>query len=124
MRKRFLRARAASFRYAFRGVGALVETQHNAWFHALATVVVAAAGLSFRLSRDEWCWIVLAITVVWMAEALNTAIEFLADAAVPHQHPLVGKAKDVAAGAVLFAAIGAAVIGSLVFLPRLVKQLI
>ena len=56
---------------------------------------------------------------VWSAEALNTALEFLADAAKPEYHPLVKKAKDVAAGAVLIAALGAAVIGALVFIPAL-----
>jgi len=71
------------------------------------------------LSRAEWCWIVLAIVGVWMAEALNTAFEFLCDVASPQFHPMVKHAKDVAAGAVLLCAVGAAIVGVLVFLPRL-----
>lgn len=122
-RKCFVQKRAASFRYAFRGILALIKTQPNAWIHALATAAVTAAGMLVKLSLGEWCRVVLAITVVWMAEALNTAIEFLADAAVPQRHPLVEKAKDVAAGAVLFSAIGAAVIGALVFLPHFARLL-
>ena len=90
---------------------------------ALATIAVVAAGLSLSLSRGEWCWVVLAIMAVWTAEALNTAVEFLADAAVPQRHPLVEKAKDAAAGAVLISAVGAAAIGSIVFLPRLARLL-
>ncbi|HEY8241375.1 MAG TPA: diacylglycerol kinase family protein [Kiritimatiellia bacterium] len=115
--------RARSFVYAFRGVGIMLASQHNAWIHAFATVLVVAAGLACRLPASEWCFIVLAIVAVWTAEALNTALEFLADAATPGFHPLVGKAKDVAAGGVLITAVGAAVIGAVIFLPRLFEYL-
>ena len=97
----------------------MIRCQHNAWIHALATVGVIAAGIICQLSRWEWCWIVLAISTVWTAEALNTAFEFLADAASPSFHPIVRDAKDVAAGAVLLTAIGATIIGALVFWPHL-----
>ncbi len=72
----------------------------------------------FQLSRTEWCIIVLAVVAVWTAEALNTAFEFLTDVASPEFHPLAGKAKDVAAGAVLLAAIGAVIIGLFIFGPK------
>jgi len=100
----------------------MLASQHNAWIHAVATAVVVGAGLMTRLSAAEWCAIVLAIVAVWVAEGLNTALEFLADATNPAFHPLIGKAKDVAAGAVLLAAIGAVVVGLLVFGPH-VRQL-
>jgi diacylglycerol kinase len=77
-------------------------------------------GLFVGLSWAEWCWIVLAVVSVWTAEALNTAFEFLTDVASSNFHPIAGKAKDVAAGAVLIAAIGAVIIGALVFWPKLV----
>ncbi|MFN4349866.1 MAG: diacylglycerol kinase [Hylemonella sp.] len=112
-------ARLHSFRYALAGLRTLLLTQHNAWLHAAATVVVVVAGLVLGLSRAEWCWLVLAMTMVWMAEALNTALEFLADAVTQEFHPLILQAKDVAAAAVLIAAIGALVIGLLVFGPHL-----
>ncbi|MCZ8292708.1 MAG: diacylglycerol kinase family protein [Hylemonella sp.] len=112
-------ARLHSFRYALAGLRTLLLTQHNAWLHAAATVVVVVAGLVLGLSRTEWCWLVLAMTLVWMAEALNTALEFLADAVTQEFHPLILQAKDVAAAAVLIAAIGALVIGLLVFGPHL-----
>lgn len=70
------------------------------------------------LSRAEWLWIIVAITLVWCAEAFNTALEQLADALHPENHPGIGRAKDVAAAAVLTAAVGAAVIGMLVFVPH------
>jgi hypothetical protein len=78
---------------------------------------VLAAGFFFHVSSADWCWIILAISIVWTAEALNTAFEFLADAASPEFHPLVRDAKDVAAGAVLVTAGAAAVIGTIVFWP-------
>jgi diacylglycerol kinase len=67
----------------------------------------------------EWCALVSAIALVWAAEALNTAVELLTDLVQPERHPLAGRAKDAAAAGVLLASIGAAVIGALVFLPRL-----
>jgi diacylglycerol kinase (ATP) len=111
--------RLRSVRYAVRGLGIMVRTQHNAWLHAAATVLVVALGLVCRLSAAEWCWIVLAVMAVWIAEALNTAFEFLTDVASPTFHPIAGKAKDVAAGAVLIAALGSVAIGLLVFGPHL-----
>ena len=96
----------------------MLKTQHNAWLHAVATVAVIGVGVAVRLSVSEWCWIVLAITSVWTAEALNTAFEFLTDVASPDFHPIAEKAKDVAAGAVLLAACGAAVIGVMVLGPH------
>lgn len=121
-RPRFdLTGRLASFGHAFGGLGTLVRTQHNAWIHLAATCGVCATGWICGLDGVEWCWIVVAIVMVWTAEALNTAIEFLADAACPESDPLVRKAKDVAAGAVLIAAIGAVCIAVVVLGPHLVE---
>jgi diacylglycerol kinase (ATP) len=113
--------RVRGFRHAIAGILRMIRCQHNAWIHAAATLVVLAAGFLLRISASDWCWIVLAISIVWTAEALNTAFEFLADAASPEFHPLVRDAKDVAAGAVLLTAIAAAVIGAIVFWPYLLK---
>ncbi len=99
----------------------MISCQHNAWIHAIATLLVVAAGFLLHLSPRDWCWIVLAISIVWTAEALNTAFEFLADAASPNFHPLVRDAKDVAAGAVLITAIASVVIAAIVFWPHLTK---
>jgi len=109
--------RIRSFRHAIAGVLRMIQCQHNAWLHAAATLVVLAAAFVLRISAADWCWIILAISIVWTAEALNTAFEFLADAASPDFHPLVRDAKDVAAGAVLLTATAAVVIGSIVFWP-------
>jgi diacylglycerol kinase (ATP) len=112
-------ARARSFFYAARGIYTMFLSQHNAWIHAVATLLVVALGLSAGLSRLEWFVLVLAIVAVWTAESINTAFEFLCDVTSPEFHPLVEKAKDVAAGAVLITAMGATAIGALVFVPYL-----
>ena len=115
--------RVRSVKFAVRGIRTMVASQQNAWLHAVATVVVVAAGAILGLAWTDWCWIVLAIMAVWTAEALNTAFEFLTDVASPNFHPIAEKAKDVAAGAVLISAVGAAIIGILVFSPRVVLHL-
>jgi diacylglycerol kinase (ATP) len=111
--------RLKSFAYALQGLAFLVRTQANARVHLLASVFVCAAGLTLGLSRAEWLWVTLAIVLVWSAEAFNTAIEQLADTLHPERHPGIGRAKDVAAAAVLIAALGAAAIGVMVFMPHL-----
>jgi diacylglycerol kinase (ATP) len=110
-------SRVRSFYYAICGILRMIRCQHNAWIHAFATFAVLFAASFFRISGADWCWVILAISMVWTAEALNTAFEFLADAASPEFHPLVRNAKDVAAGDVLIAAIAAVIIGCIVFWP-------
>jgi diacylglycerol kinase (ATP) len=110
--------RARSFRYAWHGLVRVVATQHNAWIHATATVAVVFAGALAGVSRFDWALLVFAMVAVWSAEALNTAVEALGDAVSRDEHNLVGVAKDVAAGAVLVAAVGAAIIAGLVFWPH------
>ena len=110
--------RLRSVRFALRGIALMLRTQHNAWIHAAATLGVIAAGLLLGVTAAEWCWLVLAIVAVWTAEALN----LLADVASPEFHPLVEQAKDVAAGAVLIAAVGAVAIGLLVLGPHLLPR--
>lgn len=111
--------RIRSFESALNGVAIMLRTQRNAWIHAAATLIVICAGLVLRISSADWRWLILAISSVWTAEALNTALEFLTDVASPSFHPIAGKAKDVSAGAVLLSAIGAACIGVAIFVPHL-----
>lgn len=118
-----LRQRLHSLRYAVAGLATLLRTQHNAWIHAAATLLVIAAALGFGLNAYEWLWLVLAMVLVWMAEAFNTALELLADAVTRERHPLIGQAKDVAAAAVLVAALGALLIGVLVLGPHVLHAL-
>ncbi len=85
--------------------------------HVLASVIVFVMAYRFEVSRMEWCLLVFCVGLVWMAEIFNTAIETLTDLVSPEQHFLAGKTKDLAAGAVLMAAITAAAIGLIIFVP-------
>ncbi len=116
-----LASRARSFHAAGRGIAMLLAGQHNAWIHAAGTVAVIALGLYLGVSSLDWCALILAMVAVWTAECLNTAIEVLADAVSSDWDPLIGRAKDVAAGGVLIAASGAAVIGLIVLGPPLLR---
>ncbi|WP_303309693.1 diacylglycerol kinase family protein [Hymenobacter sp. BT730] len=118
-RFRAVRQRAASFGHAFRGVRMALATELHLQFHAGATVAVVALGFYFHLARWEWALVALAVGAVWSAELLNTAVEAIVDLVSPQYHPLAGRAKDIAAGAVLVVALGALVVGGLIFGPRL-----
>jgi diacylglycerol kinase len=112
---------ADSFRHAFRGMRLLLRTQRNARVHTTVLIAVLAAGFVVGLSTSEWALLALASALVLSAEAMNTAVERLADRVSPEKHPLVRDAKDAAAAAVLIAAMGAAVLGALVFVPALLR---
>jgi diacylglycerol kinase len=107
-----------SFRCALRGIARLVQTQANARIHLLATVVVLGAGVGLHLAAREWLWIALACALVWSAEALNSALEVLADRVSREDDPLIRDAKDLAAAAVVFCALFALVVAGVVFVPH------
>jgi diacylglycerol kinase (ATP) len=115
--------RVESLRFACQGLAAVARSQHNAWIHGFATFAAVGAGVLLRLGAGEWALLALAVAGVWAAEAFNTAIEALGDAVSPGDHPLVGRAKDAAAGGVLVAAAGAVAIALLVLVPRAVQAL-
>lgn len=119
--KRFslLRREGRSFRCALRGIGGILATEPHARFHAVAGAVMLLAGWWTGLDAGEWMLLVFAIGLVWTAEALNTALEYLTDLLHPERHPLAARAKDAAAGAVLLASLTAAAVGFLLFAPRL-----
>lgn len=113
----WIAARLRSFGFAFAGLAWMVRTQGNAQIHALATVIVAIAGLALRVSGNDWLWLIAAMAMVWISEALNTALEQLCDVVSPGRREAIRRAKDVAAGAVLVAAMAAAAIGLTVLWP-------
>ncbi len=114
-----LRRRVASFGHALRGVGSALRSEVHLQLHALATAAVLGVGLYFQISPTEWALVALAVAGVWAAELFNTAIETLTNLVSPGYHPLAGRAKDVAAGAVLLAALGALAVGGCVFGPKI-----
>lgn len=116
-----IKKRIRSFGYAFSGLKTLFREEHNAWIHAAATVLVIAAGFLLRLSETEWIAVTAAIGLVIAAEAFNSSIERLADVVQPERDARIKSVKDLAAGAVLACAIAAAVIGLIIFLPKLIN---
>ena len=117
---RFFYLRARSFRYAFAGWWFVLRTQRNAWLHAITSLSVIAISLWLRLPAHDWALIILAITVVWTAEFINTALEAVVDLASNHQrHNLARISKDVGAAAVLIAAVASVIIGLLILGPPL-----
>lgn len=114
-----MHSRLKSFAFALQGIITFFKTQHNAWIHALAGILVCSMGMYWGLTAAEWCFIAFAIGLVFISEMLNTSIEFLTDLVSPQFHPLAKKVKDVAAGAVLFASLIAIAIGCFVFIPKL-----
>lgn len=114
-----LKRRLKAFKYALDGLVDLIKTQPNARIHLFVTVGVVGAGIFFNLSVPEWCLITLTVAVVVAAEAFNTALEYLTNLVSPDYHPLAGKTKDVAAAGVLIVAIGAVIIGLIIFLPKI-----
>jgi len=114
-------ARLASFRHAVRGIAFTLRSQHNAWIHLAATLVVCVAGWLLHVSAADWRWLVIAIVLVWVGEAMNTAFEHLCDVVSPQFHVAVEQAKDVAAGTVLICAVGAVLIGVLTLWPYAVE---
>jgi diacylglycerol kinase len=111
--------RIESFGYAFKGIATLFSTQPNARIHGIVLTLVVTAGFYFKIDKVEWLIIALIAALVLSAEAMNTAVEFVVDLVSPDYHPLAGKAKDVAAAAVLIAAFGAVVVGLIIFLPKI-----
>jgi len=118
-----LRRTLYSFRHAGRGFAWALSSQANLRVHFAAAAVVLIAALVLRFSVIEFVALVLCFTVVVAAELFNTTLEVLIDYAWPEHHPMIGRAKDVAAAAVLVAAAGAAIVGVLLFARHILLQL-
>lgn len=110
--------RLKSFGFAIEGIITFFKTQHNAWIHAIAAVIVVVLGFALNVNNMEWCLLAVSFALVFISEMLNTAIEFLTDIVSPQYNLQAKKVKDVAAGAVLISAIAAVVIGVIIFLPK------
>ncbi len=112
--------RALSFRYAWRGICFLIRNEHNAWLHLSILLIVIMAGFYYDITLSEWIRIVVVSGMVLALEAVNTAIEKLCDHIMPDKNETIAVVKDVAAGAVLIAAISAAIVGLIIFLPYII----
>ena len=114
-----IRARVRSFRYALEGIAAFFQSEHNAWLHFMATVAVITLATLVGVTKTEMLALIFAIGFVWVAEMFNTCIEKVMDFISVQQHKDIKFIKDLAAGAVLVAAITALVVGAVVFIPKL-----
>lgn len=115
--------RMGSFRYAIRGLKELFRHTPNAQIHLVLTIAVLILGWFFAIAAGEWIAILLCVALVLAAESFNSALENLTDLASPEIHPLAGKAKDLAAGGVLLCAVISVVVGTIIFLPKLLHWL-
>ena len=109
-----------SFKNAFEGFLSALRTERNLWVHLALSVLAVGLGLVLRISITEWALIVLVISAVFMTEFFNTALEYLVNFASPEKNELARKAKDISAAAVLIVATASLVVGSLIFLPKLI----
>jgi diacylglycerol kinase (ATP) len=112
--------RLKSIVFAFKGALKLITTEHSVMVQSSLVVVMSIAGFYFGISREDWMFQIFAFGLVLSVEGLNTAVEKMADFVHPDFHERIGFIKDIAAGAVFFAAMTAIVIGALIYLPRLV----
>ena len=114
----FLGKRLKGFGYAIKGAWMLIKNEPSIQVQAVIAVAITIAGFYFDISATEWMLQIFAITLVMSIEGLNTAAEEMADFVHPDLHDKIGYIKDVAAGAVFFAAIGAIVIACIIYIPK------
>lgn len=119
--RKYLSGRYASMKFAWKGMKTMLRTQHNMRIHLFASIIVTGAGFIFHLSSGKWLALVITIAIVWITEAVNTAIEFLVDLVSPEYDPLAGHVKDIAAAAVLISALAAIIIGCIIFIPEVLR---
>lgn len=117
--KRFVSGRIKSVGFAVKGAYKLVTTEHSVMVQFSIMVIMIFAGFYFHISREEWMIQVLAFGLVLAVEGLNTAVEKIADFIHPEFHNRIGFIKDIAAGAVLFAAFSAIAVGALIYVPKI-----
>lgn len=116
-----LTKRIKSFSYAFAGLKVLFKYEHNSRIHAVAAICVIAAGFLFRISYVEWIAVLIVIGMVFAAEIFNSSLERIADFIQPERDDRIRDIKDLGSAAVLVTAIIAAVIGIMIFLPKMIQ---
>ena len=112
------RDRLKSFVYAWEGIKAVLRTEHNTWIHLGLTILSIVLGFVMLISRVEFLALIVVIAMVWVTELFNTCIEKIMDLVSIEKHPRVKIIKDMAAAAVLVAAIAAIVTGAIIFIPK------
>lgn len=113
--------RIRSFIPAFNGLKILIKEEHNSRIHLLAALLVIIASIIFKLSAIEWVAVIFATGFVFVSEIFNSAIENITDFISPLKNETIKKIKDLAAAGVLISSFTSLVIGSIIFLPKLLK---
>lgn len=116
-----LKRLSKSFIYATHGIISAYKTEQNLIVHTIALIINIVLMIVLKLNMIECALIVIAITIVFALEMVNTAIEYAIDMAMPQIHPLAKISKDVSSGAVLISAIGACVVGLIIYLPKIIE---
>ena len=118
-----IKKRLQSFKAAFNGLKIVISKEHNARIHLAVAILILVAGVWMGISKTEWIAMLICIGILFAMELVNTAIEYLADHVSPDQHEQIGEVKDLAAAAVLVAAIITGITGAIVFLPRIIAMI-
>jgi len=118
-----LRKRIKSFAFAWNGIKLVWLQEYNFRIHLFITLAVIVLGFALNILFVEWMMIIFAISIVLICEVINSALERICDFINPNIHPKIKIIKDISAGSVLLASVGAAIIGLLVFLPYAFKIL-
>ena len=108
-----------SFKYEIEGFISSFKTERNMKIHVLAMLIVVALGIFLKLNKIEWCIIAIAIVIVLSAELFNTAIETVVDMISPEKNEKAKLVKDIAAASVLVLAMGAVIVGAIIFIPKI-----
>ena len=109
-----------SFKYALSGIKSAFKTEQNMKIHLLIMEIVILMALILNISFNEWLIVLICFMVVISSELFNTALEKCVDLASPNKNEIAKLAKDISAGAVLITAIFAAIIGIIIFLPKII----
>ena len=112
-----------SFKYALEGIKSSIETERNMKIHIIIAILVIISGFILKISQIEWFICIILIAAVISAELFNTVLEVIVDMIMPEKNDNAKRAKDIAAGAVLVMAIGAAIIGLMIFIPRIIEMI-
>lgn len=110
-----------SFGYALKGIFTLFKNERNAQIHLILAFITVIFSIFFKISNTEWILVIISIAIVFAVEAINTAIEKTVDFISPEYHEKAGEIKDISAAAVLLVAIAVAIVGAIIFLPKVLN---
>lgn len=124
-KKRILKVKSKklinSFKYAGEGINSSLKTERNMKVHVFIMLLVILAGVLLKITRDEWITCIICFAIVISGELFNTAIETVVNIVMPYRNEKAKLAKDISAGGVLVLAIGAAIIGLIIFVPKIIE---